>query len=62
MNNSKSGLQQEWDSLVDLIRERHSRKYSFIGEFERIVSGEEPGKSETFEVKAKQRWKKQTTV
>jgi hypothetical protein len=59
---SKSGLQKEWDSLVNFIREHHSRKYSFIGEFESIVSGAKPGKSETFEAKAKQRWKKQTTA
>jgi len=57
----KSGLQKEWDSLVATIRKNHSRKSSFIGEFERIASGQARPAIQSFATKSKKRWNKQTT-
>ena len=55
----KSGLDTDWEALVDYIRERHYRKKGFLVGFEQVVSGHtEP----TFLERAKRRWreKKQT--
>ena len=57
----RAGCEQIWLSLVDRVREDHSRKYSFIGDFEEIVAGRAPETPESFEKKAQKRWKKQTS-
>ena len=57
----KAGCDQMWLSLVDRVRKDHSRKYSFIGDFEEIAAGNRPEPSESFEKRAKKRWKKQTS-
>ena len=49
-----------WLSLVDRVRQDHSRKYSFIGDFEEIAAGKRPEPPESFEKRARKRWKKQT--
>jgi len=55
------GCDQMWLSLVDRVRQDHSRKYSFIGDFEEIAAGNRPKPSESFEKRAKKRWEKQTS-
>jgi uncharacterized Zn finger protein len=57
----KVGHEQMWVSLVDRVRKDHSRKYSFIGDFEKIVSGRWPDSPETFEKRVRKRWVKQTS-
>jgi len=57
----KAGCDQMWLSLVECVREDHSRKYSFIGDFEEIAAGKRPKPPESFEKRAKKRWKKQTS-
>ncbi|MFH1951499.1 MAG: DUF6880 family protein [Pseudomonadota bacterium] len=57
----KAGCNQMWLSLVDRVRKDHSRKYSFIGDFEEIAAGNRLEPPESFEKKAKKRWKKQTS-
>ncbi len=57
----KEGCDQMWLSLVDRVRQDHSRKYSFIGDFEEIAAGNRPETLESFEKRAKKRWKKQTS-
>ena len=56
----KAGCDQMWLSLVDRVRQDHSRKYSFIGDFEEIAAGKRPEPPESFEKRARKRWKKQT--
>lgn len=53
--------EQMWVSLVDRVRKNHSRKYSFIGDFEKIVAGRWPDSPETFEKRVRKRWVKQTS-
>lgn len=53
--------EQMWASLVDRVRKNHSRKYSFIGNFEKIVAGRGPESPETFEKRVRKRWVKQTS-
>lgn len=53
--------EQMWASLVDRVRKDHSRKYSFIGDFEKIVSGRGLDSPETFEKRVRKRWVKQTS-
>ena len=49
----KSGLETDWETLVDDIRKQHYRKKGFMPGFEQVVSGyEEP----TFLERAKRRW------
>jgi tetratricopeptide (TPR) repeat protein len=55
----KAGCVQMWLSLVDRVRKDHSRKYSFIGDFEEIAAGHRLEPPESFAKKAKKRWKKQ---
>ncbi|NQT58649.1 MAG: hypothetical protein HQ557_06665 [Bacteroidetes bacterium] len=55
----ENNCQKEWSSLVENIRRDHYRKYSFIGDFEKIVSGEYPEYLESFEERTKKRWAKQ---
>ena len=57
----KTGCYQMWLSLVDRVRQDHSRKYSFIGDFEEIAAGNRPEPPESFEKRARKRWKKQTS-
>jgi tetratricopeptide (TPR) repeat protein len=57
----KAGHEQVWVSLVDRVRKDHSRKYSFIGDFEKIVEGRVPESPETFEKRVRKRWVKQTS-
>jgi uncharacterized Zn finger protein len=57
----KAGCDQIWLSLVDRVRKAHSRKYSFIGDFEKIAAGNRPEPPESFEKRARKRWKKQTS-
>ncbi len=56
---SENGCQEEWLSLVENIRRDHYRKYSLIGDFEKLVSGEYPESPETFEERTRKRWEKQ---
>lgn len=57
----KAGSNQTWLSLVDRVRQDHSRKYSFIGDFEEIAAGNRSKPPESFEKRTKKRWKKQTS-
>lgn len=52
----KIGCEKEWLSLVESIKKDHSRKYSFINKFEKLLAGEYP---KSFAEKARTRWKKQ---
>ena len=54
----KHGQAEQWDAVVAAIRERHSRKYSFIGDFEKLVSRQE-SKPSSFESRMRTRWQKQ---
>jgi len=56
-NNSK----EDWLSIVKYIRQNHARKYSFIADFEKLVSGIYPSPQKSFEQRARLRWEKQTT-
>ena len=56
---SENDCQEEWLSLVENIRRDHYRKYSFIGDFEKIVSGKYPDYLESFEERTIKRWEKQ---
>lgn len=49
-----------WQAVVKEVRERHSRKYSFIGDFEKIVEGHTIEFLESFEERVRKRWAKQT--
>ena len=55
----ENNCREEWSSLVENIRRDHYRKYSFIGDFEKIVSGESPEYLESFEERTRKRWEKQ---
>ena len=55
----KSGRNQLWIDLVERVRRDHSRKYSFIGDFEEIVKRRPLKKPESFKTRALKRWKKQ---
>ena len=55
----KAGRLQLWIDLVERVRRDHSRKYSFIGDFEEIVERRPLKKSDSFETRALKRWKKQ---
>lgn len=56
---SENACQEEWLSLVENIRRDHYHKYSFIGDFEKIVSGRYPEYLESFEERTRKRWEKQ---
>lgn len=54
---AKADQQDQWNCLVDEVRRRHKRKYSFMPRFERIVAGEsiiEPRPA--FLERARSRW------
>jgi uncharacterized Zn finger protein len=55
----KAGRDQLWKDLVERVRRDHSRKYTFIPDFEKIVAGRSLKKPESFETRALKRWKKQ---
>ncbi len=55
----KNGQEQSWQSLVGRVRKDQSRKYSFIGAFEAIVTGERPECHTSFEERMRAKWKKQ---
>ncbi|OIO73660.1 MAG: hypothetical protein AUJ85_07390 [Elusimicrobia bacterium CG1_02_37_114] len=55
----KTDCEKEWLSLVEDIRKKHSRKYSFIEDFEKLVSGEYPEFTKSFVEKSREIWKKQ---
>jgi len=55
---SENKRKDEWLFLVEEVRRDHSRKYSFIGGFERIVSGSYAGRYQSFEERTKKRWEK----
>jgi len=55
----KACRDQLWIDLVERVRRDHSRKYSFIGDFEEIVDRRPLKKPESFETRALKRWKKQ---
>jgi uncharacterized Zn finger protein len=57
----KAGRDQLWLDLVERVRRNHSRKYSFIPDFEKIVAGHPLNKPESFKTRALKRWKKQTS-
>jgi len=57
----KTGRNQLWLDIVERVRRNHSRKYSFIPDFEEIVAGRLLKKPESFETRALKRWKKQIT-
>ena len=55
----KAGRNQLWIDLIERLWKDHSRKYSFIGDFENIVDRRPLKKPESFETRALKRWKKQ---
>ena len=52
--------EQAWQAVVDRVRRDHSRKRSFMPSFEGIVAGDAPPAIESFEARARERWRKQT--
>jgi uncharacterized Zn finger protein len=56
----KVGRNQLWTDIVERVRRDHSRKYSFIPDFEEIVDRRTQKRPESFEIRALKRWKKQT--
>jgi uncharacterized Zn finger protein len=56
----KAGRDDEWLCVVDRVRKDHSRKFSFIGEFEDIAGGKPANYADSFEKMARKTWKKQT--
>jgi len=55
------GRQADWDALVALVRDRHKRKSGFMPGFEAIVKGRfgrGGGRPESFESRARARWRK----
>jgi len=58
---SENNCQEEWISLVKDVRRDHYRKYSFMGDFEKIVSGRYPEYLASFEERTRKIWKKQVS-
>ncbi|MCK5802988.1 MAG: hypothetical protein KAI66_09160 [Lentisphaeria bacterium] len=56
----EAGMHDEWQILVQSVRERHFRKYSFMPGFEAIVSGGDEDRSDSFAARARHRWREQT--
>ena len=56
----KAGHAEMWSSLVEEVRKNHSRKQGFIPGFEEIAAGRSPA-SDSFEKRARKRWKKQVS-
>ncbi|MHB8279567.1 MAG: DUF6880 family protein [Candidatus Humimicrobiaceae bacterium] len=57
----ENNSQEEWLSIIKYIRENHARKYSFITDFEKLVSGIYPSSQKSFAQRARKRWEKQIT-
>ena len=55
----ENDCQEQWLSLVEDVRRDHYRKYSFIGDFEKLVSGLYPESPESFEERTRRGWEKQ---
>ena len=53
---NKNNSEEEWLSIIRYVRENHARKYSFIPDFEKLVSGKYPPIRESFIQRAKKRW------
>ena len=53
---TKNNSEEEWLSIVRYIRENHGRKYGFIPDFEKLVSGKYPPSQESFTQRARKRW------
>lgn len=58
----KAGLETVWLELVEDVRKRHSRKYSFMPGFERVAEGKGPVTKPSFMERAKMRTKKADSV
>jgi hypothetical protein len=56
----KAGHAEMWSSLVEEVRKNHSRKQGFIPGFEEIAAGRRPA-SDSFEKRARKRWRKQVS-
>lgn len=56
----KAGHAEMWSSLVEEVRKNHSRKRGFMLGFEEIATERMPA-SDSFEKRAKKRWKKQVS-
>jgi len=56
----KAGHAEMWSSLVEEVRKNHARKQGFMPGFEEIAAGRRPV-SDSFEKRAKKRWKKQVS-
>ena len=56
----ENGMEDEWQDIVNDIKERHYRKKKFFDEFEKLVSGAYPEKKETFSKKTRKIWERQT--
>lgn len=57
----KHGQEGLWQAVVNRVREDHSRKHSFMPFFEEVVAGRYGQRAETFETRARKRWKKHTS-
>ena len=57
----ESDEEANWFSLVEIIRKDHSRKYSFIGDFEKVVTGDylKYKTRNSFKERTRRRWEKQ---
>jgi len=55
----KNDQNRKWSSVVAIVRKNHSRKYSFINDFETIATGGNLESPESFESRVQKRWKKQ---
>ena len=53
---TKNNSEGEWLSIIKYIRENHSRKYSFIPYFEKLVLGKYPPPRESFIKRARKKW------
>ncbi len=56
----RAGHTEMWSSLIEEVRKNHSRKQGFIPGFEEIAAGRRPA-SDSFEKRARKRWKKQVS-
>ncbi|HEO71269.1 MAG TPA: hypothetical protein ENN80_08395 [Candidatus Hydrogenedentes bacterium] len=56
----KVGHAEMWSSLVEEVRRNHYRKQGFMPGFEEIEAGRRPD-SDSFEKRARKRWKKQVS-
>lgn len=58
---NKHGQDQAWQLIVERIRASHHRKQRFMAGFEEIVAGGDHPAVESFESRARARWRKQTS-